>query len=149
LVISQVVTEIGSGLNGNRRKLHHVLADPAVTTIVVEHRDRLARFGVDHLTSALRAYGRDIVVLDETERVRRVLGTTPSLVAAAVVPVGVMVDCREARTRPGSGCRALLRVVGTGSSGEHSGRPVRFGSGRGGLVAVPQPTESASIVQIG
>jgi putative resolvase len=67
LAISQVVTEIGSGRNGDRRKLHRVLADPAVTTIVVEHRDRLACFGVDHLASALRAYGRDIVVLDETE----------------------------------------------------------------------------------
>lgn len=38
-----VVAEIGSGLNGKRRKLLRVLRDPRVSRIVVEHRDRLAR----------------------------------------------------------------------------------------------------------
>ncbi len=52
LAVSEVVKEIGSGLNGKRRKLHRVLADPSAAVIVVEHRDRLARFGVDHLESA-------------------------------------------------------------------------------------------------
>ncbi|WP_141666182.1 IS607 family transposase, partial [Streptomyces hirsutus] len=46
LAVADVVTEVGSGLNGRRRKLHRLLADPGVGTIVVEHRDRLARFGV-------------------------------------------------------------------------------------------------------
>jgi len=39
----------------------------AVTTIVVEHRDRLARFGVEYLESSLAAHGRTVVVLDDTE----------------------------------------------------------------------------------
>src|SRR5208282_2577363 len=42
--IHQVVTEIGSGLNGHRAKLMKLLADSKVTTIIVEHRDRLMRF---------------------------------------------------------------------------------------------------------
>ncbi len=67
IAISDTITEIGSGLNGHRRKLHRILADPSVTTIVVEHRDRLARFGVEHLESALSATGRGLVVLDESE----------------------------------------------------------------------------------
>ncbi|MEU1036433.1 IS607 family transposase [Streptomyces mirabilis] len=67
LAVAEVVTEIGSGLNGNRRKLHRVLSDPAVAVIVVEHRDRLARFGVEHLESALSASGRRLVVLDPQE----------------------------------------------------------------------------------
>lgn len=62
-----MVTEVGSGLNGKRRKLHRVLSDPAVAVIVVEHRDRLARFGVEHLESALSASGRRLVVLDPQE----------------------------------------------------------------------------------
>jgi putative resolvase len=61
------VTEVGSGLNGNRRKLHRVLSDPAVAVIVVEHRDRLARFGVEQLESARSASGRRLVVLDPQE----------------------------------------------------------------------------------
>jgi putative resolvase len=65
--IDRTVTEIGSGLNGRRTKLRKLLADPAVTTIVVEHRDRLARFGVEYLEASLAAHGRTVVVLDNTE----------------------------------------------------------------------------------
>jgi putative resolvase len=65
--IDRTVTEIGSGLNGRRTKLGKLLGDPKVSTIVVEHRDRLARFGVEHLEAALSAHGRTVVVLDETE----------------------------------------------------------------------------------
>lgn len=38
-----------------------------MTTIVVEHHDRLAHFGVEYLTCALQATGRRIVVLDDAE----------------------------------------------------------------------------------
>ncbi len=55
LPVVKVVTEIGSGLNGKRPKLRRVLSDPDATVIVVEHRDRLARFGVEHLEAALSA----------------------------------------------------------------------------------------------
>jgi putative resolvase len=37
--------------------------------IVVEHRDRLARFGVEHLEAALSAQGRRIVVVDPGETI--------------------------------------------------------------------------------
>lgn len=67
LTVAEVATEVGSGLNGARPKLAKLLRDPQVTTIVVEHRDRLARFGVEHLTCALAATGRGIVVIDDTE----------------------------------------------------------------------------------
>ncbi|HUR05984.1 MAG TPA: IS607 family transposase [Nonomuraea sp.] len=67
LAVGEVVKEIGSGLNGRRRKLHRVLSDPKVEVIVVEHRDRLARFGVQHLETVLSASGRRLVVLDPQE----------------------------------------------------------------------------------
>ncbi|MFE7617166.1 IS607 family transposase [Streptomyces sp. NPDC057496] len=67
LAVSEVVTEIGSGLDGRRRRLHGLLADPGVGTIVVEHRDRLARFGVEHLEAAFSASGRRLLVLDPAE----------------------------------------------------------------------------------
>ncbi len=65
--IDRTVTEIGSGLNGRRTKLLKLLADPKVSTIVVEHRDRLARFGVEYLEAALAAHGRTVIVLDDAE----------------------------------------------------------------------------------
>lgn len=67
LPVAEVVTEVGSGLNGRRRKLHRILADPQATVIVAEHRERLARFGVEHLEAALSASGRRLVVLDPAE----------------------------------------------------------------------------------
>ena len=41
----EVVKEIGSGLNGDRPRLRRLVADHTVGTIVVEHRERLSRFG--------------------------------------------------------------------------------------------------------
>lgn len=64
---AQVVTEIGSGVNDKRRKLNHLLADPTVATIIVEHRDRLARVNVGLIESALEASGRRLIVVDDTE----------------------------------------------------------------------------------
>lgn len=65
--VTAVVTEVGSGLNGRRRGFRRVLADPTATVIVVEHRDRLARFGVEYLEAALAAQGRRVVVVDPGE----------------------------------------------------------------------------------
>jgi putative resolvase len=67
VTVAEVVTEVGSGVNGRRPKLRRVLADPRAATIVVEHRDRLARFGVEHLEAALSAQGRRLVVVDPGE----------------------------------------------------------------------------------
>jgi putative resolvase len=64
--VAEVVCEVGSG-TGGRPKLRRLLADPTVTTIVVEHRDRLARFGVEYLEAALSAQGRRLVVVDPSE----------------------------------------------------------------------------------
>jgi putative resolvase len=67
LAVDQVVTEVGSGMNGHRRKLTRILSDPAVTVLVVEHRDRLTRFGFEYLAASLAACGRRVVVLDDAE----------------------------------------------------------------------------------
>lgn len=67
LVVSQEVSEIGSGLNGKRKKLRDLLSDSTVSIIVVEHQDRLTRFGFEFIQSALNSVGRDILVVNETE----------------------------------------------------------------------------------
>jgi putative resolvase len=67
MVVSATVAEVGSGLNGKRRKLLRLLRDSTVTTIVVEHRERLARFGFEMVASAMEARGGRLVVIDPTE----------------------------------------------------------------------------------
>ena len=64
----EVVTEVGSGVDDKRRKLNRLLADSTVTTIIVEHRDRLARMNVGLVESALEASGRRLIVVDDAER---------------------------------------------------------------------------------
>jgi putative resolvase len=68
LIVIRSVSEIGSGLNGHRAKVLRLLADPTVRTIVVEHRDRLARFGCEYIEAALAASGRKLVVVDQSEK---------------------------------------------------------------------------------
>lgn len=67
LAVSRVVTEVGSALNGKRRKFLALLGDGSVTTIVTEHRDRFARFGAEYVEAALSAQGRRLLVVDPSE----------------------------------------------------------------------------------
>jgi putative resolvase len=67
LPVVRVEAEVGSGMNGARSKLRRLLADPKVTTVVVEHRDRLARMNAELGEAALSAHGRRLVVLDPGE----------------------------------------------------------------------------------
>lgn len=43
--IAQIIKEFGSGLNDNRPKLVKILLDNKYDKIIVEHKDRLTRFG--------------------------------------------------------------------------------------------------------
>jgi predicted site-specific integrase-resolvase len=67
LPIVDAVKEIGSGLNGHRKGLIKLLRNPKVKTIIVEHRDRLTRFGFEFIEAALAAQGREIIVVDPGE----------------------------------------------------------------------------------
>ena len=65
--VVRVEAEVGSGMNGSRSKLRRLLGDPKVTTVVVEHRDRLARVNAELVEAALSAHGRRLVVIDAGE----------------------------------------------------------------------------------
>jgi putative resolvase len=72
--------------------------------VVVEHRDRLARFGVEDLEAALAAHGRRVVVAEPGERtgdlVREMIGILPSM-------------CAGLYGRRGARSRALRAVTAT------------------------------------
>lgn len=44
--IKQIVKEFGSDLNDNRKQLSKILKDNKYDKIIVEHKDRLTRFGL-------------------------------------------------------------------------------------------------------
>ena len=102
--VARVVCEVGSGVNGKRPKLRRVLSDPDAKVIVVEHRDRLARFGVEHLEAALTAHGRRIVVADPGE-------TTEDLVRDMIEVLTSM--CARLYGRRGARNRAMRALTAT------------------------------------
>ncbi len=62
-----LVKEIASGVNDSRPKLLALLKDPTITHIVVEHQDRLTRFGFRYLETLLALAGRHIEVVNVAE----------------------------------------------------------------------------------
>ncbi len=65
--VAQVVKEIASGVNDSRPKLLALLKDRQATRIVVEHKDRLTRFGFRYLETLLEIQGRTIEVVNVAE----------------------------------------------------------------------------------
>lgn len=65
--ISLSVKEIASGVNDSRPKLLSLLKDTSIIRIVVEHRDRLTRFGFHYLETLLESQGRTIEVVNQAE----------------------------------------------------------------------------------
>lgn len=65
--VAKTVTEIGSGLNDKRKKLEKLLADTSIKAIIVEHKDRLARFGTNYIETLLAAQGRKIEVVNDAD----------------------------------------------------------------------------------
>jgi predicted site-specific integrase-resolvase len=48
-IVNEIVKECASGLNDNRPKLLKLLSERKATRIIVEHKDRLTRFGFNYI----------------------------------------------------------------------------------------------------
>ena len=107
--VIRVEVEVGSGMNGSRSKLRRLLADPKVTTVVVEHRDRLASMNAELVEAALSAHGRRLVVIDpgevDDDLVRDVTEVLTSFCAR-------LYGRRSARNRAEKALRCAERDVG-------------------------------------
>lgn len=68
--VAEDIREIGSGLNSTRKKLAAILKEGKATRIVVEHKDRLARFGVEYIEECARKFGCEIHVVNSAKEVR-------------------------------------------------------------------------------
>lgn len=65
--IHKNVKEIGSGLNDNRKQLEALLRDTTIQKIVVEHKDRFARFGIHYIELLMQIQGRSIEFINSTQ----------------------------------------------------------------------------------
>lgn len=66
-VVDKVIKEVGSGLNDERKKLTDLLrSDVKIARIIVEHQDRLTRFGFNYLQILADKMGFEIVVVNPT-----------------------------------------------------------------------------------
>lgn len=66
----EFIEEVGGGMNFKRKKFRQLLADVhagAVGTIIVAHKDRLARFGFEHIEWECRNAGCEILVLNNEQ----------------------------------------------------------------------------------
>lgn len=64
-IIKREYKEIASGMNDNRRLLNKILMDQDAQTIIVEHKDRLTRFGFNYIKNLLALQDRHVLVINE------------------------------------------------------------------------------------
>jgi putative resolvase len=65
--IDERVEEVGSGMNDKRRKLLKILEKGKATRLVVEHKDRLSRFGVEYIRVLCEHIGCELVIVNNAE----------------------------------------------------------------------------------
>lgn len=65
--IYKIVKEIGSGLNDNRKQLGQILVDPNYNILVVEHKERLARFGTNYIELLLKELDKELEIVNQSE----------------------------------------------------------------------------------
>lgn len=67
--IKHVITEVGSGMNDNRRKLKELFSlveNKEIDIVLIEHKDRLTRFCFKYLCSYFNSYGCRIEWIEDT-----------------------------------------------------------------------------------
>lgn len=64
--VNEVIKECGSGLNDHRPKLIKLLSERKATKIIIEHKDRLTRFGYNYIKTLMNDC--EIICLNETKQ---------------------------------------------------------------------------------
>ena len=63
--VDEVIKEVASGLNDRRPKLHSIFDNDKVTRLVVEHSDRLTRFGISYIKKILEMKKVELIIINE------------------------------------------------------------------------------------
>jgi len=65
--VVKAVKEISSGMNDKRKKLIELLLDDSYSLIIVEHKDRLTRFGFNYIETLLSKQNKRIIVANTAQ----------------------------------------------------------------------------------
>jgi putative resolvase len=63
-IVNEIVKECASGLNDKRPKLQKILEENKATRIIVEHKDRLTRFGFEYIKTL---FNGEIVIINQVD----------------------------------------------------------------------------------
>ena len=69
-LITETITEIGGGMNFSRKSFMKIITDIIngdIGTVIVAHKDRLARFGFELVDNLAKQYGCEIIVVNKEE----------------------------------------------------------------------------------
>ena len=69
-IVNDVFQDIASGLNENRRGLQKLLCsikEAQGATVIVEYKDRLARFGFSYLQQYINDFGGKVIIVEQKE----------------------------------------------------------------------------------
>ena len=62
--VSELIKEVGSGVNDARPKLLKALQEGKATKLVVEHKDRLTRFGFNFINELCKKFNCEVVIIN-------------------------------------------------------------------------------------
>lgn len=69
--ISHVIKEVASGINENRKGIKSLLSiieKEPVHYLIVEYKDRLARFGYNYLETYCQSHGVEVITVEQQEK---------------------------------------------------------------------------------
>ena len=66
-ITKENVKEVGSGINDNRKQLLRIFKEKKATKLVVEHKDRLTRFGFKYLEEICNLNNCNIIIINNVE----------------------------------------------------------------------------------
>ena len=79
-IVKEIIKECESGLNDSRPKLQAILKDKKITKVVVEHKDRLTRFGFEYIKTLF--HGEIVIINEVTEDEKDLMQDFVSLVTS-------------------------------------------------------------------
>ena len=64
IIVSEILTDVGSGLNYNRKNFNKILYSDDITTVIISYKDRFVRFGYDWFFNYLKYKGVNVIVVN-------------------------------------------------------------------------------------
>lgn len=110
-----VITDIGSGINYNKKGLNHLLdmiTSSEVDKVVVLYKDRLIRFGFEIIENLCKKFGTTIEIIDNTEK------TEEQELVEDLIQIVTVFSCRLQGKRANKAKKMIKELLDDDSSEE-------------------------------